>query len=106
MTAPSEPHPLARLDESVHQRTRLGVLAILAEINEADFSHLKNALQLTDGNLGRHLEVLVQHGHVELRKGSSAGRRRTWVRLTPQGRRSLMSEVELLKVLVSTLEAK
>lgn len=31
-------HPSANLDEAVHQRVRLGVLAILAEVKEADFA--------------------------------------------------------------------
>lgn len=93
-------HPLADLDETVHQRARLGILAILAENDEADFAHLKRSLGLTDGNLGRHLEVLVGAGHVSLRKGSDGRRTRTWVRITPGGARALSTEVELLRLLL------
>ena len=50
MTTPPEQHPLSRLDETVHQRARLGILAILAETRDADFTYLKQALQLTDGD--------------------------------------------------------
>lgn len=94
-------HPLADLDETVHQRARLGILAILNESKEADFSHLKSALALTDGNLGRHLAVLVEAGHVTVRKGSDGRRTRTWVRITATGRRALRTEVELLRRLLS-----
>ncbi|MCZ2261965.1 transcriptional regulator [Isoptericola nanjingensis] len=104
MTAQDARHPLAALDETVHQRARLGILAILNETKEADFSHLKQALGLTDGNLGRHLEVLVEAGHVTLRKRSDGRRNRTWVRITAQGRRALRSEVELLRQLLLTTE--
>ncbi|MCL2092406.1 MAG: transcriptional regulator [Micrococcales bacterium] len=104
MTAPEPRHPLADLDETVHQRARLGILAVLAETREADFTHLKTALGLTDGNLGRHLEVLVESGHVTLRKGSDGRRRRTWVRITAQGRQALRSEVELLRQLLHIAE--
>ena len=97
-------HPLADLDETVHQRARLGILAILSETREADFTHLKTALGLTDGNLGRHLEVLVQAGHVTLRKGSDGRRNRTWVRITAQGRRALRAEVDLLRQLLLAAE--
>ncbi|WP_136519076.1 transcriptional regulator [Cellulomonas telluris] len=93
-------HPLADLDETVHQRARLGILAVLAEHEEADFTHLRRTLGLTDGNLGRHLEVLVEAGHVELRKGSDGRRPRTWARITPQGTRALTAEVELLRHLL------
>ena len=105
MSSPPEQHPLAQLDETVHQRARLGILAILAETRDADFTHLKRALQLTDGNLGRHLEVLVTSGYVTLRKGSDGRRSRTWARITPEGRQALLVEVELLRGLLNTLAA-
>lgn len=31
-------HPAAELDEFVHQRNRLGILAVLAEAGRADFT--------------------------------------------------------------------
>lgn len=96
----TDKHPLADLDETVHQRARLGILAILAENDEADFVHLKRSLGLTDGNLGRHLEVLAEAGHLTLRKGSDGRRARTWVRITPGGARALSAEVELLRRLL------
>lgn len=103
MSASPEQHPLSRLDETVHQRARLGILAILAETRDADFAHLKRALGLTDGNLGRHLEVLVTSGYVELRKGSDGRRARTWARITPHGRQALILEVELLHGLLASV---
>ncbi|WP_250444149.1 transcriptional regulator [Actinotalea sp. C106] len=95
---------MADLDETVHQRARLGILAILNETKEADFTHLKTALGLTDGNLGRHLEVLGEAGHVTLRKGSDGRRNRTWVRITAKGRRALRMEVESLRQLLMITE--
>ena len=47
-----------QLDDDVHQRVRLGILALLAGVSRADFAHLKTSLGTTDGNLGRHLQVL------------------------------------------------
>ena len=101
-----EMHPLAALDETVHQRARLGVLAILAENQEADFTHIKRSLGLTDGNLGRHLEVLAHAGHVTLRKGSDGRRARTWVRITPSGTQALNTEIELLRRLLLIAELR
>ncbi|MET4225591.1 transcriptional regulator [Oerskovia enterophila] len=103
MSSASDPHPLSQLDETVHQRARLGILAILVETRDADFTYLKRALQLTDGNLGRHLEVLVTSGYVELRKGSDGRRSRTWARITPRGKQALLVEVELLRGLLASL---
>lgn len=106
MTTQDARHPLADLDETVHQRARLGILAILNETKEADFTHLKTALALTDGNLGRHLQVLVDGGHVTVRKRSDGRRNRTWVRITATGRRALRSEVEMLRQLLSVTESQ
>jgi DNA-binding MarR family transcriptional regulator len=103
MSTPPGQHPLSRLDETVHQRARLGILAILAETRDADFTHLKRALALTDGNLGRHLEVLVTSGLVELRKGNDGRRSRTWARITSRGRQALLVEVELLHGLLESV---
>jgi DNA-binding MarR family transcriptional regulator len=53
----------------VHQRTRLGILAVLAGATEADFTYLRKVLDLTDGNLGRHLEILEGAGLISISKG-------------------------------------
>ena len=59
-------HPIHELDDDVHQRVRLGILASLVALSRADFAHLKRELSVTDGNLGRHLEVLEAAGLVRL----------------------------------------
>lgn len=101
----TEPHPLSRLDETVHQRARLGILAVLSERTDADFSYLKRALALTDGNLGRHLDVLVGSGLVALRRGYDGRRTRTWARITPAGRQALLTELDLLRSIAALAEA-
>jgi Winged helix DNA-binding domain len=42
---------------------------VLAEVDTATFAYLKTTLQLTDGNLGRHLETLAAEQLVTIRKG-------------------------------------
>jgi len=43
----------------------------------ADFAHLKGELALTDGNRGRHLEVLGDAGFVRLTMDTAQSRPRT-----------------------------
>ena len=62
-------HPTNGLDETVHQRHRLGILTIAAEAESADFGYLRDALGLTPGNLSRHLTVLEEAGLIQVRKG-------------------------------------
>jgi DNA-binding MarR family transcriptional regulator len=95
-----EEHPTNGLDETVHQRHRLGILTITAEARQAEFGYLREALGLTPGNLSRHLTVLEEAGLVEVEKGYAGRRPRTWVRITGQGRKALASELGTLTELV------
>ena len=79
---PGQEHPTNGLDETVHQRHRLGILTITAEAQRAEFGYLREALGLTPGNLSKHLTVLEQAGMIEVEKGYSGRRPRTWVRIT------------------------
>ncbi len=97
-------HPIHELDDDVHQRVRLGILASLSGLVRADFSHLKRELSLTDGNLGRHLEVLEKSGLVSLVREPEGGRSRTWVSLTGAGRKALKQELATLRRIMSRVE--
>ena len=98
--APPDGHPADEIDDVVHQRHRLGVMVVLAEAKRADFSYLKSVLELTDGNLGRHLQVLEEAGLVTLDKVFEDGRPRTWVSLTKAGRAALTRELETMERLI------
>jgi DNA-binding MarR family transcriptional regulator len=93
-------HPTAQIDETVHQRHRLGILTITAEAQRAEFGYLREALGLTPGNLSRHLSVLEAAGMVEVEKGYAGRRPRTWVRITRPGRAALAAELAALTELL------
>jgi DNA-binding MarR family transcriptional regulator len=92
-------HPTNGLDDTVHQRHRLGILTITAEAR-ADFGYLRDALGLTAGNLSRHLTVLEEAGLIQVEKGYEGRRPRTWVGITGAGRAALAAEVDALAELV------
>ena len=93
-------HPARDLDDVVHQRARLGMLAILSEVGEADFGYLKEELGLTDGNLATHIAVLEKANLVVVRKGFEGKRPRTWVAVTPLGRAAYAAEIAALRQIV------
>lgn len=99
MTDTGPPHPTNGLDETVHQRHRLGILTITAEAR-AEFSYLRDALDLTPGNLSRHLTVLEEAGFIKVDKGYHGRRPRTWVGITRQGRAALAAEIAALTELL------
>ncbi|MGH9300546.1 MAG: winged helix-turn-helix domain-containing protein [Acidimicrobiales bacterium] len=93
------------LDDTVHQRNRLAILSVLHELTTADFRFLRESLEMTDGNLGRHLVVLETAGFVNIAKGYEGKRPRTTVTITTLGRRALNSEIKALKEFVAQVEA-
>jgi DNA-binding MarR family transcriptional regulator len=97
-------HPVNGLDDVVHQRVRLGILAITQEARKVEFSFLRNTLDLTAGNLSQHLTVLENAGLIAIEKGYEGRRGRTWIQLTKAGRQALHDEVAALKTLIRQLE--
>ena len=98
--AAPDAHPATSLDETVHQRHRLGILAITSRARQADFGYLRETLGLTSGNLSTHLTVLEDAGLVRVEKGYAGRRPRTWVSITRRGRAALAAEMEALTRLV------
>lgn len=97
-------HPVNELLDVVHQRVRLGLMAVLYESGKAEFTYLREVLEVTDGNLARHLEVLENAGLIRTNKRSSGKRPRTWISITPAGRRAYQAEVEVLKAIVDGVD--
>jgi DNA-binding MarR family transcriptional regulator len=97
-------HPITGLDEVVHQRIRLGVLSIAHATPRVEFGYLQETLELTPGNLSRHLQVLEEAGLVRTEKGYDGRRPRTWVQLTRAGRHALRRELDHLKQIIATVE--
>ena len=96
---------LPTFNEVTHQRHRLSILASLAEADRADFLFLKRTLGLTDGNLGRHLEILNSASMITLDKGYEGRRPRTWAKITPTGRQALHEELTQMRHLIARLDA-
>ncbi len=96
-------HPSAALTDTVHQRVRLGILTILAVAGRADFTYLRDNLGVTDGNLGRHLDVLHEAGYVAIDKVFEERRPRTWVTITRDGRKALKSHIAALRQMIDSV---
>ena len=108
MTGPAAPdgtgHPASGLSDVVHQRVRLGILAIAHEAPRVEFGYLRSNLELSAGNLSQHLGVLENAGLVTLEKGYAGKRARTWVTITKAGRAALTEEITQLRLLISRID--
>ena len=86
-------------DEIIHQSTRLRIMAALntLERREAlEFTRLKAIVDVTDGNLGAHLDRLAKAGYIEVEKLFVGRRPQTRVRATTSGRRAFRGHAAFL----------
>ena len=94
---------LADLDPIIHQPVRLRITASLAALDpseSAEFTFLRELLELTDGNLGAHLRKLEEAGYVEIEKSFVDRKPKSFISLTPNGRKAFKLHVEALKVIL------
>jgi len=88
------------LDDVIHGRLRLGVMAYLADAEVADFTELKAALDATQGNLSIHLRKLEEAGYVEIEKSFLGRKPLTRLRMTAKGRKAFADYLAALDKLV------
>lgn len=89
------------IDEVIHGRLRLGVMAYLAGAENADFNQLKTRLQATDGNLSVHLKKLEEAGYVAIAKSFQGKKPLTQIQLTEAGRKAFIRYLDAMAKLVN-----
>ena len=87
------------LDDVIHGRIRLGVMAYLAQTGQASFAELAKALETTNGNLSVHLKKLEAAGYVEIDKRFVDSKPLTTAHLTEAGREAWRAYLDTLGVL-------
>lgn len=97
-------HPTTRLDPAIHQPARLGILTAAAETKRIDFVSLRELLDLTDGNLSRHLSTLEEAGYVKIDKTYDGRKPRTWISATKAGRKALKEEIAALREIIGSVD--
>jgi DNA-binding MarR family transcriptional regulator len=91
---------IGKIDEVIHGRLRLGVMAYLANNEVADFNELKQVLEVTQGNLSVQLRKLEDADYVTIEKGFLGRKPRTQVRITDIGRKAFAIYLEALGKLI------
>ena len=88
---------LPKLDPLLHSELRLAVMSLLAGVDEADFTYLKEQTGATSGNLSVQIDKLAEAGYIEVEKGFRGKVPRTVCRLTPQGSEAFRAYVKALR---------
>ena len=92
---------IGQIDDVIHARMRLGIMAYLADAEIAEFNALKTLLRATQGNLSVHLRKLEDAGYIAIDKGFSGRKPLTRVRMTPAGRKAFAAYIEALVKLIA-----
>jgi DNA-binding MarR family transcriptional regulator len=81
-------------------------MACLAPVEEAEFSFVREAADITAPTLSKQMTILEQAGYVAVRKGYVGKRPRTWLALTPPGRAALAEYLDLLRGIAGEVSSK
>lgn len=101
MTEAANGFDIEAIDEVIHGRIRLGVMAYLSSVGSADFNELKAKLQATDGNLSVHLRKLEDAGYIAVDKTFVDRKPRTKVNLSDEGRSAFVRYLDAMQKLVA-----
>ncbi len=94
---------MAEFDNIIHQPVRLQIMSSLVALEsgeQIDFVHLRQILDLTDGNLGAHLSRLESAGYVKVEKTFIARKPRTFIKATGKGRDAFDEHITALKKII------
>ena len=89
-----------QLDEVIHSRIRLAIMAVLVSVDEAEFTFLREKVGATDGNLSIHLKKLEEAGYVTVTKQFVAKKPVTSYKLSRKGRKAFEAYIDRLEAQV------
>jgi len=90
----------SRIDETIHGRLRLGIMALLSAASSATFAEIKQKTGASDGNLSVHLRKLEDAGYVSVEKSFVDRKPQTRAALTEAGRKAWLTYLDELRMLL------
>ncbi len=96
----SESFDYRDIDDVIHGRLRLAVMAYLSGAGTADFNELKTKIGGTDGNLSVHIRKLEEAGYVAVEKTFAGRKPQTRLSLTDDGRKAWIAYIARMEALM------
>ena len=88
------------LENLILSRTRLGIVSALLGGDELEFTYLRKALELSDGNLSVQIRKLEEAGYIKVKKIFVERKPKTFCKITPKGRKAVLRLVKHLESLI------
>lgn len=92
---------LPKLDPLLHSELRLAIISLLAGVDEADFTYLKEQTGATSGNLSVQIDKLAAAEYITVEKGFKGKMPRTTCKITASGAEAFRIYVKALKKYLS-----
>lgn len=92
---------LEDLDPHLTVPKRLAAIGLLAASKKAEFSFLRDRLQLTDSDMSKQLKVLTDAGYVTSKRTGKGKTRASWFAITPEGKAALDQHAAALQRLLA-----
>ncbi|MFH1195302.1 MAG: transcriptional regulator [bacterium] len=89
-----------QLDDIIHSRIRLAVLAVLISVDEAEFTFIREKVKATDGNLSVNLKKLEEAGYIFSRKEFVNKKPVSTYKLSNKGKKAFEIYVERLEQII------
>ena len=100
------PEPFLQLDRVIHEKGRLAIMSMLAASPELSFTEMRDALEMTDGNITTHIRTLQEAGYISVSKSYENNRPHTTCSLTAGGKKAFANYVNLLEQIVQQNKPK
>ena len=100
------PQAFLQLDRVIHEKGRLAIMSMLAASPELSFTEMRDALNMTDGNLTTHIRTLQEAGYVSVTKSFQNNRPLTTCSLTAAGKKVFAGYINLLEQIVQQTKPK
>lgn len=91
---------LAKINKVFENRVRLAIMSLLMVNETLDFNTLKEALDVTDGNLASHAGKLENQGYLVIEKQFVGKKPLTTYTATPAGRKAFEDHLHALETLL------
>ena len=97
MPKPEKPE----FDELILSKTRLGIISALIGGDKLEFTYLRNALKLSDGNLSVQIRKLEEANYIKVEKVFVDRKPKTFCKITGKGQKAVRNLMRKLEDLVN-----
>ena len=90
-----------KFDEIILSKTRLGIMSALISGDKLDFTYLRTALNLSDGNLSIQIRKLEEAGYIKVEKKFVGRKPKTFCKITRKGQKAIKNLIGKLEALIN-----